>query len=92
MTRARETSENARLAKAWVNFNDTGTVAIRDDFNVSSITDLGSVGYYGINFVTAMSNFNYALVASCNIADALNPSTRRMYICQHQHLPPTNNK
>jgi hypothetical protein len=48
-----------RVAKAWVNFNGTGTVAIRDDFNVSSITDNGT-GDYTINFSTAMSNANYA--------------------------------
>jgi hypothetical protein len=46
------------IAKAWVNFNGTGTVAIRDSFNVSSITDLGT-GSYAINFATAMPNANY---------------------------------
>lgn len=61
MTRARETSENTRLAKAWVNFNGTGTVAIRSAFNVSSITDNG-VGNYTVNFATAMSDANYSLV------------------------------
>lgn len=50
-------------AKAWVNFNGTGTVAIRASFNVSSITDLG-VGYYGINFTNAMSDANYSAVAT----------------------------
>ena len=48
-------------AKAWVNFNGTGTVAIRDDFNVSSITDNGT-GLYTVNFTTAMANANYAVV------------------------------
>lgn len=47
------------IAKAWVNFNGTGTVAIRDSFNVSSITDNGT-GDYTINFTTAMPNANYA--------------------------------
>jgi len=46
------------IAKAWVNFNGTGTVAIRDSFNVSSITDNGT-GDYTINFTTAMSSVNY---------------------------------
>jgi len=48
-------------AKAWVNFNGTGDpiVGIRDSFNCSSITDLGP-GLYQINFITAMSNANYA--------------------------------
>lgn len=45
---------------AWVNFDGTGTVAIRDSYNVSSITDNG-VGDYTINFATAMANTNYML-------------------------------
>ena len=45
--------------KAWVNFNGTSTVAIRGDFNVSSITDNGT-GSYTVNFTTAMSSSNYA--------------------------------
>ena len=55
-------------AKAWVNFNGSGTVAIRDDFNVSSITDNGS-GDYTINFSSNMSNSNYAAVVSHNHGD-----------------------
>ncbi len=45
---------------AWVNFNGTGTVAIRNSYNVSSITDNGT-GIYTINFSSAMANTNYAL-------------------------------
>jgi len=44
--------------RAWVNFNGTGTVAIRASGNVSSITDLGT-GYYRLNFTTAMPDANY---------------------------------
>jgi hypothetical protein len=50
-------------ALAWVNFNGTGTVAIRSSYNVSSITDNG-VGNYTVNFATALSDANYSLVAS----------------------------
>ena len=46
-------------AKAWVNFNGSGTVAIRASFNVSSITD-GGTGTYTVNFTTAMADANYA--------------------------------
>ena len=46
-------------AKAWVNFNGTGTVAIRGSYNVSSITDLGTA-YYRVNFTNAMLDSNYA--------------------------------
>ena len=45
-------------ARAWVNFNGTGTVAIRASGNVSSITDHGT-GDYTINFTTAMADVNY---------------------------------
>ena len=49
--------------RAWVNFNGTGTVAIRASGNVSSITDNG-VANYTMNFVTAMPDANYAAVGS----------------------------
>lgn len=55
-------------AKAWVNFNGTGTVAMRDNFNVSSITD-GGTGVYTANFTTAMANANYASVVSTGYND-----------------------
>jgi len=59
------------IAKAWVNFNGTGTVAIRDSFNVSSITDNGT-GDYTVNFTTAMPNANYAitLTAQRNVTNS----------------------
>ena len=44
--------------RAWVNFNGTGTVAIRASGNVSSITDAG-VGLYDVNLTTAMPDVNY---------------------------------
>lgn len=50
-------------ARAWVNFNGTGTVAIRDSFNVTSITD-SATGTYLVNFTTAMANTNYCVTAS----------------------------
>ena len=45
--------------RAWVNFNGTGTVAIRASGNVSSITDNGT-GVYTLNFTTPMPNVNFA--------------------------------
>ena len=50
-------------SRAWVNFNGTGTVAIRSSGNVSSITDIG-VGQYRINFTTAMTDTNYVAFGS----------------------------
>jgi hypothetical protein len=51
----------AYFARTWVNFNGTGTVAIRASGNVTSITDNG-VGDYTVNFTTAMPDANYATV------------------------------
>lgn len=53
--------------RAWVNFNGTGTVAIRASGNVSSITDNGT-GDYTVNFATAMPDANYAASVDANIA------------------------
>ena len=52
-------------ALAWVNFNGTGTVAIRSSYNVSSITD-GGTGAYVVNFTNALSDANYAVTADCS--------------------------
>ena len=49
--------------RAWVNFNGTGTVAIRGSGNVSSITDNGT-GDYTVNFTTAMSDANYVMTGT----------------------------
>jgi hypothetical protein len=47
------------MCRAWVNFNGTGTVAIRASGNVSSITDNGT-GDYTVNFTTVMPDVNYS--------------------------------
>jgi hypothetical protein len=52
--------------RAWVNFNGTGTVAIRASGNVSSITDNGT-GDYTVNFTTAMPDANYSVVGTTAI-------------------------
>jgi hypothetical protein len=49
--------------RAWVNFNGTGTVAIRASGNVSSITDNGT-GDYTVNIATNMDDANYAATAN----------------------------
>jgi hypothetical protein len=49
--------------RAWVNFNGTGTVAIRASGNVTSITDNGT-GLYTVNFTTAMPDVNYSVSLS----------------------------
>jgi hypothetical protein len=57
-------------AKAWVNFNGTGTVAIRASFNVSSITDNGT-GDYTVNFTTALADANYSVCSVCCLSDSI---------------------
>jgi hypothetical protein len=51
------------FCRAWVNFNGTGTVAIRASFNVSSITDNGT-GDYTVNFTNALVDVNYSAVGN----------------------------
>ena len=55
-------------AKAWVNFNGTGTIAIRDSHNISSVTDI-TTGQYQPNFANALGNANYAV--SSTVGDNL---------------------
>lgn len=73
-----------RDAKVWVNFNGTGTVAIRASFNVTSISDNG-VGDYTVNFTNAMSDVNYAWIGnaknSTNSSSAAN-MTVSQYLSQ----------
>ena len=54
------------LCRAWVNFNGTGTVAIRASQNVTSITDNGT-GDYTVNYSTAMPDANYAFISNCTL-------------------------
>ena len=65
----------ARIAKAWINFNGTSTIAIRSSYNVSSITDDGT-GKYDVNFSTAMSDSDYSVASDgrYNTADSAGSS------------------
>jgi hypothetical protein len=56
---------DSSVAKAWVNFNGTGTVAVRNSMNVASITDNG-VGNHTVNFTNSMSADYSALVTVRN--------------------------
>jgi hypothetical protein len=57
------TIHNGYFCRAWVNFNGTGTVAIRSSGNVSSITDNGT-GDYTVNFTTNMPDADYAIISN----------------------------
>ncbi len=61
--KSKDNSVEFYKCRAWVNFNGTGTVAIRASGNVSSITDNGT-GDYTINFTAAMPDANYILCGS----------------------------
>ena len=56
-------TEIGRICNTFVNFNGQGTVSIRDDLNVTSITDLGT-GFYRVNFTTNMADVNYTAIVS----------------------------
>ena len=61
--------EIGQICRAWVNFNGIGTVAIRESFNVSSITDNGT-GNYTINFTNAMPTSKYAVAGGGQLQEA----------------------
>jgi hypothetical protein len=79
--------------RAWVNFNGTGTVAIRASGNVTSITDNGT-GDYTVNFTTALPDANYSITTGArnegtnvntatNINQGATPTTTA---CRIQHI------
>ena len=47
-------------AKFWCKFNGSGTLAVNDSHNVSSVTDVGT-GDYRVNFANAMGNAHYSV-------------------------------
>jgi hypothetical protein len=55
------------MCRAWINFNGTGTVAIRASGNVSSITDNGT-GDYTVNFTTALVDANYSAAYTVSLS------------------------
>ena len=66
-------------SKSWCNFNGTGTVAIRDSFNVSSLTDQGTGGYH-INFTSNMGNTDYVTTGYSNGHSATNNFYSNLYV------------
>lgn len=64
----------AFYARAWVNFDGTGTPSIRASGNISSISDLGT-GRYGLNFVTSMPDTSYSVQGNSR-----NGTTRQLIV------------
>lgn len=58
-----------QAVKAWVNFNGSGTVAIRASYNVTSITDINT-GRFQLNFTTAMPDANFAIAGATRTSSA----------------------
>lgn len=65
--------DNGYLCRAWVNFNGTGTVAIRASGNVTSITD-NATGDYTVNFTNAMPDIDYSIVGAIGTASGIGPT------------------
>jgi len=64
---------NQGTAKAWLNFNGTGTIAARDSFNFSGLTDV-STGNYTVTMSSAMGNTNYSFSGGAAESSALGGS------------------
>jgi hypothetical protein len=77
-------------ARAWVNFNGTGTVAIRASGNVTSITDLGGTGVYAVNFTTSMQDANYSIAGCCRVENRSGVLSQ-VVVCYHRSTAPTSN-
>ncbi len=67
------------LAKAWLNMNGTGTVAIRDSFNIASITDNGTGDHTG-TFTNAMNNDDFVCAGEGGTESG---GTSHMFLCAH---------
>ena len=74
VTNIKKTGETASrdvsgVAAAWVNLNGTGTIAIQDSANVSSLTDI-AVGKYQVDYISAMTNSSNSVVAGVSTDNA----------------------
>lgn len=72
------------LAKCWVNFNGTGTIATRDSLSLSSLSDLGT-GVYQLNISNTFNNANYSNVGSLGNAGRINPNDVLFIHPDHQN-------
>jgi len=77
----------AYACRAWVNFNGTGTIAIRASGNISSITDNGT-GDYTLNFTTAMPDVNYSFACSAQEDTIGAGNTIRQRYCAPARVTP----
>lgn len=76
-------TEIGRLCLASVNFNGTGTVAIRASFNVLGITDNGA-GDYTVNFSNALPDANYSLAGSAAVGGTATPAQNPLAVVPYR--------
>ena len=74
-------------AKAWVNFDGTGTIASRDSFNVSGLTDHAG-GQYSVTVVSSFDNANYSVCANCSTEAGTNTGKIAMIFTSHTGADP----
>ena len=74
-----------RVASAWVNFNGIGVPAIRNSYNVASITDNGT-GDYTLNYAVALDDVNYCIVSTLRRNDDTSNSSSERLIALHRNL------
>lgn len=73
------------VAAAWVNFNGSGTIAVRDSHNVASLTD-NSTGDYSVNYTNNFANDDYCGGGSSSYADG-SPDANAGIVAPSRHLP-----
>ena len=78
-------------ARAWINFNGTGTVAIRNDGNVSSITDNGT-GDYTCAFSSSFAHSNYAVSLGGNNNLNTNANRLQVYLTLSSYMLTSSNR
>ncbi len=64
------------LAKAWMDLNGSGTIALRDSNNIASVTD-NTTGDYTASYTSAMGNANYSALNSCGVSSVITASVRQ---------------
>ena len=75
-----------RVAAAWVNFQGNGAVNIRDEYNVDSIDDLGSTGYYRINFKRPFANNDFSMAGTARFEQYANNTTAMVQLHRNRTL------
>lgn len=62
-------TDDVRLLRAFVSFDGTGTVSMLNQYNISSVTDLG-VGSYQVNFTEAIGTgtIDYATICASGVS------------------------